>query len=229
MMTFTEMMEFVRLQADADEVDAPQTTLTVHARMAYNDILSRKVAWDHLEVHYDLATVADTQEYAFPTSGTDTIERVYSITTTSGLTKRLMYVTRSDADLLYDNDGTRGEPEAYTLYNGKIVLYPVPGAVYNLKVHGFREPHSWPAEAGSIPDLPDPFHDCIAWYMLSSFYMGQEDTQLAGAYLTEYQQMVARCMDGVSVRNARPRPKTLGGQHGRSRSFLDRVKGMVEG
>ena len=59
MTTFQDMLDFVRAQADADEDDAPTAVLTVNARIAYNDILSRQASWDHLEAHYTFDSVAD--------------------------------------------------------------------------------------------------------------------------------------------------------------------------
>lgn len=230
-MTFDDMISFVRSQGDADAYDAPESLLQVHARVAYNDILSRRSGWDHLEVHYDLTLVAGQQEYtvASDLSGSD-MGRIYSITSNTPLRLRLTPITRSDADIMFGlEDHQSATPVAYTLYNGKIVLYPTPSDVKVLKVHGFREAAAWPNGAGSIPDLPSEFHEAIAWYMLSGFFMSQEDTQMAGVYMNEYQMMVERALDGVSNITQSPRPRVLGGQTSYSRPFTERVRGMLEG
>lgn len=230
-MTFNDMVSFVRTQGDADSADAPDAMLQVHGRIAYNDILSRKSAWDHLEVKYTLLTVAGQQEYPLSSlSGGTNMSRVYSITSADALRIRLSFITRSDADIVFglrDNEVTT--PTAYTIYNDTIVLYPTPSGAVTLNVHGFREADAWPNGAGSIPDLPDEFHEAISWYMLSGFYMSQEDPQMAGMYLNEYQQMVSRTLAGKANLHQSPRPRIMGGQSNRPRSFVDRIAGMLEG
>ena len=63
-MTFDEMCAFVRTHADADSIDAPTSSLTVYARMAYNDILARGFDGHHfisgLASHFRDVLVAKT-------------------------------------------------------------------------------------------------------------------------------------------------------------------------
>jgi hypothetical protein len=228
-MTFDDMLAFVRAQADADATDAPNSLLEVHARVAYNDILSRRGGWNHFEVHYDLTTVAGQQEYTISSLSASDMQRVYSITSNTALRERLTPVTRSDADIIFGLTQTQGTPTAYNIYNDKIVFYPIPSAARPLKVHGFRAPAVWPNGTGSIPDLPAEFHEAIAWYMLSGFYLSQEDQNMAGMYMNEYQQMVARALTGSSNIQQQPRPRILGGASiGNYRPFTERVRGMLE-
>lgn len=232
-MTFADMAGFVRTQADADSTDAPDDMLTVHARIAYHDILSRKSGWDHLEVKYTLLTVASQAEYAFTSlSGGTDMERVYSIASSDALRRRLTFVTRQDAEQLFGfTDQEVTIPAAYTVYNDKIVLFPTPSGAVTLNVRGFRQAAAWPNGSASEPDLPKEFHEAIAWYMLSGYYMAQEDAQMAGMYLNEYQMMVERILAGQSNLHQSPRPRIMGGQNvgALRRTFSDRIAGMLEG
>jgi hypothetical protein len=230
MATFDEMMTFVRLQADADITDAPDSMLKVHARIAYNDILSRRSGWDHLEVKYTLTTVAGQAEYNLSgLSGGATMSRIYSITSAVPIVRRLTWITRSDAEIMFSVNAIAGEPIAYTLYNGKIVLYPTPSTSGRvLTVMGYRDAADWPTSVGSTPDLPTELHDAICWYMLSGYYLSQEDPQMAGTYLNEYQSQVDKFVKGLSAINQGPRPKVMGGSMSTYRSFKEQVKGMLE-
>lgn len=229
-MTFDEMVVFVRAQADADATDAPDSMLQVHARVAYNDILSRKTSWDHLEVVYTETCVADQSDYPFSAFSTGDMDRVYQVTYMAGAIRhRLTYMTRQDAELQYGLSTNVGIPQAYTVYNDRLVLYPTPSAAFDLVINGFRTAVAWPAGSASAPDLPSEFHDAIAWYMLSGYYMSQEDPQIAGVYSNEYQQQVDRLLNGVSSKTMSPRPLIMGGARNSGRgTFLDFMKGQLE-
>lgn len=229
MATLGDLLTFVRSQADADVTDAPDAVLTVHARIAYNDILSRRSAWEHLAVSYQFNTVGGTQDYAL--TGIGDLDFVSSVTyNQGGVIHRLTYVTMQDAELAYGSDQYTGVPYCYTVVNGTLSLFPKPDGVYTCRVRGYRNPTVWPNGVGSSPDLPDELHDAIGWYMLSGYYMSQEDTVMAGVYLQEFQAMVDKFLSGLIGKNSQPRPKIFGGGYmGGSYRFMDRVKGMVEG
>jgi hypothetical protein len=229
-MTFDDIMTFVRAQADADVTDAPDSLLTVHCRVAYNDILSRKNAWDHLEVSYTQTMTAGVDTYPFTgfTGGAD-MDRIYSVRyLNGGLSHRLTYMTREDAEIMFGLVAQTGLPTAYTVWNGQLQVFPAPSDAYVLTIRGFRDPAAWPTSVGSVPDLPVEFHDAIAWYVLSGYYTSQEDLQMAGLYMNEYQQQIDRMLAGVASKNQMPRPMIMGGQSAVPRPFLDRVKGMLE-
>jgi hypothetical protein len=229
-MTFDEIMTFVRAQADADTVDAPTSLLQVHCRVAYNDILSRKNAWDHLEVSYTQTMTPGVDTYLLSgfTGGAD-MDRIYSVRyLNGGLSHSLTYMTRDDAEIMFGLIAQTGLPTAYTIYNGKLQVFPAPADAYVMTIRGFRSAADWPNGVGSIPDLPADFHDAIAWYALSGYYTSQEDLQMAGMYMNEYQQQVDRLLSGIAGKNQKPRPMIMGGQSAVPRPFLDRVKGMLE-
>lgn len=226
------MITFVRNHIDANNVDAPDSNLTVYARMAYNDILSRSTSWPHLEVAYTLNVVAGTSTYPLSgLGGGSDMDVVYSVIDSSGLAKRLVYVTRADGDLFFTATSVvqNGDPVAYTVFNGNIVLYPTPAGSDTYTVRGFRRATTWPAGSGSTPDLPTDLHESICWYMIANYYLAQEDANLSQLYLGEYMQMVDRFVRGEVTKNSRPRPTIMGGQYGRfGGSFMDRVRGSLQ-
>lgn len=228
-MTFDEMVTFVRTQADADAADAPEAMLLVHARVGYNDVLSRRSQWDHFSVMYTHNTVIGQAEYGLVTLTPDDLDTVSSVSyVTGGVRHRLTYMTLDDAELQFGSAVNMARPVAWTLNAGALILYPIPGEVVELEIRGFRKAATWPNGAGSEPDLPAEFHDAIAWYMLSGFYQSQEDLQIAGMYLNEYQQQVDRLVGGYSTKQFSARPLIMGGQGPRRRTFLEHVRGQLE-
>lgn len=229
-MTLTDLRTFVRNHADADIDDAPDGSLDVYARIAYNDIHSR-INFPQLQVVYTMTTIAGQAEYDFTSFSTSDLDKITAVIDTTNLGRRLIYMVESDADLAFGAPiGMTSEvASAYTVRNGVLILYPKPsssGKTYT--VRGIRKPAEWPAGAGSQPDLPAQLHEAIAWYMLSSYFLGQEDTQLAGVYLGEYQQMVDRFVKNESIKDIGSRPHVMGGQNYQQPSFTRYVRGMLE-
>ncbi len=224
-MTLQQMRDFVRSHADADTADAPDETLDVYARIAYNDILARRNGWPHLATTQTLTTVAGQREYASP------VDLLSAIVDTTNIGRRLIFITPQDADTAFGIPVVvqSGVATAYSVSYNTISLYPTPatsGKTY--AVRGFRAAAAWPAAAGSTPDLPEVLHEAICWFMLSSYFMAQEDTQLAGVYMGEYNNMVDRFTKSETVREYQARPLVMGGQNYRPESMTRWVRGMLE-
>lgn len=229
-MTLQQLRDFVRTHADADTTDAPDSTLDVYARIAYNDIHTR-TNFPLLQVNYTLTTVAGQQDYAFTAIPSGDLDKVFAVVDTTNIGRRLIFMTKSDVDLAYGAPvGMSSDvATAYTVENGVISLYPKPstsGKTY--QVRGLRSPAAWPAGAGSTPDLPASLHEAVAWYMLSSYFMSQEDLQLAGTYMREYEQMVDRFVRNESFKDFGARNNVMGGQNYYPTDFTRWVRGMLE-
>lgn len=230
-MTLSELQEFVRTHADADIEDAPNSSLEVYGRIAYNDILSRRGSWPHLMVTYTLTTVPGQQSYSLSAMSGADMDSVHSVVDTQNLGRRLVYMSQSDADIAFGipTNITSDIANAWTVVGDDIYVYPTPSTARTYTVRGVRRAATWPNGAGSVPDLPDALHEAIAWYMLSSYFMAQEDTQLAGVYMGEYNQMVERFVRSESTKEHSARVKVMGGQNYRQPSFTRWVRGQLEG
>ena len=230
-MTLDQIQTFVRRHADADVEDMPNESLEVYGRIAYNDILSRRNGWPHLAVTYTLTTVAGTDEYALSGFSTTDMDIVTSVVDETNLGRRLIYMSQADADIAFGIPvaSVSGTAVAYTIRGNNIILYPTPGDVKTYRVRGFRAAATWPNGAGSTPDLPASLHEAISWYMLSNYFLAQEDTQLAGVYMQEYEQMVDRFLKNETTREYSSRVMTMGGTGNRTPSFTRWVRGNLEG
>lgn len=230
-MTLSQMQEFVRTHADADVEDAPNSSLEVYGRIAYNDILSRRTGWPHLTVAYTVTTTPGVQEYPMSAFSTTDMDSVFSVVDTQNLGRRLIYMTQADADIAFGlpANTTSDIASAWTVVGSDLVIYPMPATSRTYQVRGVRAAASWPDGAGSQPDLPAPLHEAICWYMLSSYFMAQEDTQLAGVYLNEYEKMVDRFVKNETTKEHGARVKVIGGQNYREPSFTRWVRGNLEG
>lgn len=222
------MIDFVRTHADADNQDAPDSSLTVYGRMAYNDILSRRGDWPHLEARYTLTTVGGTSTYLFTSLSSTDLERVTAIVDSGNSRQRLVYLTPEDADVYFPPTGAQGTPTAYTIRGSNTIeLFPTPNAAGSYTVRGFRNETSWPNGAGSSPDLPRVYDEAICWFMLAQYFIAQEDPQLSQMYLTEYETQVSRYLGSQKAK--RPRPNVVGGNNRTfGPRFIDRVRSYLE-
>lgn len=230
-MSLSQMQDFVRTHADADIEDAPNSSLEVYGRIAYRDILSRRDQWPHLQMTGTLTVSAGNNTYPLSAViGGGSLDEVTSIVDQTTIGRRLIYMSRADGDLAFGYPASAGSETAlaYTIEGDNIVLFPTPSATRTYTVRGIRAPGAWPAGAGSLPDLPESLHEAIAWYMLSSYFMAQEDTQLAGAYLSEYNMMVERHIRSESMKEYSARVPVMGGQNYKRPSFSRWVRGMIE-
>lgn len=235
MATLQDLRTFVRNHADADSTDAPDSSLDVYARIAYNDIHTR-TNFPNLQAVFEMTTVAGQDQYLFNTfvgvtNATTPLDKITSVIDTTNLGRRLIYMSESDADLAFGAPigATSEVANAYTVRDGILILYPKPsvnGKKYTIR--GLRKAAAWPAGAASVPDLPEPLHDAIAWYMLSSYFMSQEDTLMAGTYLREYEMMVDKFVRSESGKDFGARNHVMGGQNYKNPDFTRWVRGMLE-
>lgn len=227
-MLYTEMKTFVRTHADTDEVDAPDTTLDVYARSAYNDIRRRVHQWIDNSTSTTFTTTADTSSYALGAMVGDTVEYVTGVV---GPTEKLTYITW-DQYLEFEDgpdiDYSNYEAVFYTVRNDVLYLFPKPsstGVTYT--VYGYRAFNDWPN--GSVaPDLPREFDEAICWYMLSRFYMAQEDFEAAQMYMRDYEVSVNRFI-AAAMRQDAHSPRILGGSRRKPMSYDSWVRRMTEG
>lgn len=87
----------------------------------------------------------------------------------------------------WDGDTTEvGVPVVYTIYAGKIILYPIPeDSITNaLKIYYTRRPTDVTA-SGDTPDLPILYHETLVKYCLQQAYEMDEDWEASTAKSTE--------------------------------------------
>lgn len=230
-MNLSEMIEFVRRQADTDADDAPTSTLTVYARAAYNDIRRRILPFIDLRTNRTLTSVIGQEAYSLSGpefGGTTDLEFVSAIV---GPTDILDWVSFDDYLLLKDADSvsySTAEATHYAVRAGQVFLYPSPSAVKEYTVYGYREFADWPSGSDQ-PDLPREFDEVICWFMLSRYFASQEDLELMQSYERMYETAVGRFL-ASQMRNDAHSPKIFGGKLRRAPMSYDRwVRRQVEG
>jgi len=129
-----------------------------------------------IEATYTTSTVADQQEYSYPTN-TIAIKRV----TWDG--KKLAPITfREDDILTLTNQSTSatGTPQYYAIWDKTLYLRPVPATVATLKIFSFSQPQE--VTSTSTLEVPSEFHLDLADYLLWRKALKDKNFQAAAQY-----------------------------------------------
>ncbi len=230
MTTFGEMKEFVRTQADADETDTPDVTLSAYARLAFDDICRRKHPWPHLEVTYTFTTVPGQNTYSITNlSGAD-MEFIESVVDDDSSGGRLLYAPASQLEDVYAGSTyTTDHGCHYTVVGDDLIIYPMPSTARMYKVRGFKRVTLFPSDDATPPDLPAMYHPAIQYYMLMLFYLSQEDSSTASYYQNLYEQHVGRLVKSDKATARTVRPVIMGGHSPYRMSETQWIRSMVEG
>lgn len=226
-MNLSEMQTFVWAQADTDADDAPASNLEVYARAAYKHIQALVWPWPMNRTEGNLNSVTDQTDYNFTATTAPDLEFLVSVTSTEGV---LQYISpEQHRELTAFSTESANYATRYTVEGSVIVLYPAPTTVSAYTITGFRAFAAWPSGSDE-PDLPRGFDEAICWYMLSKYFLAQEDMELARQYLADFGQTVdtqiSAALRGSSLTAG---PLIFGGSIARGMGYSDFVKKSVEG
>lgn len=248
-MTLQDLRNFVRIHADTDITDAPDSSLDTYARMAQYDIAQRVNLQFVQYRRSDTASLTTTANESSYTNLADTAagyvwvsDEVYSSPTpwkVMGVSYAggavndypLVYVTLEDGERMFASSATAEKAIAYSVLNGNIILFPTPstdGVTYHVLCQADQVTNVMTA-AGDTPSVPESLHPAIGWYMLAQYYLAQEDVQLSGVYMQEYETMVERFKRYHATRDFSKRVNVMGGQNVKPMGFMRFVRGMLEG
>jgi hypothetical protein len=226
-MNLSEMRTFVRTQADTDETDATDAALEVYARAAYREIISRVFPWPDNRKNYSFTTVEETAQYLYSTFSPTDLEFIISV---SSGTEQLNWISREEyLDLSVGSTATSSSPQFFAADTTSLYLWPTPGSAFTMTVNGYRSFASWPS-GSTEPDLPRAFDEPICWFMLSKYYLAQEDLELAQMYDALFNDGVnSQIQSALRTSAASAGPRIFGGYGRDMISYESWVKRNTEG
>jgi hypothetical protein len=187
-LTLQNITDYVRTHMDLDATELPPTLVNYWATEATTKIHHYKQRQPWLENSWSLAVVGGTSEYSFSsiTDGTYTPAEIISVIRP---TFKLQWIGRDEAErrFVVGTSSTTGQPIYFQTWSQKLRLFPTPTVSETYTIRGYRSPIDWVAAgAGSSPDLPVEFHDCVRIYVLASAYLQQEDSEMSGNYFNMF-------------------------------------------
>lgn len=138
-----------------------------------------------IERVYTTSTVADQQEYAYPSS-TISIKRV----TYEG--NKLEPVSFREDDALTLNNSTTtatGDPQYYSVWNDTLYLRPVPAGVGTLEIFAYNEPQA--VTSTSSVEVPSLFHMDLVNFILMEMFAKDQNLQMSSYYEKKWEKAVA--------------------------------------
>lgn len=188
-MTLNDIITKVREVTELDSTDVPTSVITMYIRDGYNQIINLERRWSFLECKFNMTTTANVGEYTIDDFTTDDIREVISIVDDEGT--RLEYISYDEAeDLFLDVTAPIKRPIMYSMWAGKIYLFPKPNAVYTATVRAYRYPNDW-VTAGTTVDGPASFDIPLVYYAVSRIYQSQEELQTAMKYEQSFAEAIS--------------------------------------
>lgn len=188
-MTLNDIITKVREVTELDSTDVPTSVITMYIRDGYNQIINLERRWSFLECKFSMTTTANVGEYTIDDFTTDDIREVISIVDDEGT--RLEYISYDEAeDLFLDVTAPIKRPIMYSMWAGKIYLFPKPNAVYTATVRAYRYPNDW-VTAGTTVDGPASFDIPLVYYAVSRIYQSQEELQTAMKYEQSFAEAIS--------------------------------------
>jgi hypothetical protein len=197
-MTATALRDTVRNITDLDAEDLPDSLLNVYLRDGYYRILDLEKRWAFLEKSFTFNTVAEQRPYTISGFTADPISQIVSIVDNNNIGFRLDMVSHDMAEQTYIGSyDTSGDPLFYSIWEGKIHLFPKPNNVRTLVVRAYREPIDWITSEGNV-DASANLHFPLVYYACSRVYQRLEDTLMAGEYKRSFDEGVTLASANLS-------------------------------
>lgn len=188
-MSLNDIITKVREVTELDSSDVPTSVITMYIRDGYNQIINLERRWNFLECKFSMTTTAGVGEYTIDDFTTDEIREVISIVDDEGT--RLEYISYDEAeDLFLDVTTPIKRPIMYSMWAGKIYLFPKPNAVYNATVRAYRYPEDWVTAGGNV-DGPAVFDIPLVYYAVSRIYQAQEELSTASKYEQSFAEAIS--------------------------------------
>lgn len=237
-MSVQDLRTYVRQFIDVDVTDIPDTMLDFWIRDGFNRLMgSAKLSWPFYlvggtESHYSINTAIGVQSYVLPpvmVQGAPAPVPVTNIVAIQGPHWELGYSDQGALESTFPAAFIQSaEPERFSIWNGKVTLWPIPNSVYALNIRAYRDPVDWVSlGAGGVVDAPDDFGMVLASYVLSQGWAQQTALDMASYWETQFEKGAAE-LRGNYVRTLMPQGMVLNG--GRvTRQLQPRLRFPFEG
>ena len=211
-MTAAALRQTVRDVTDLDAEDLPDSLLNLYLRDGYYRILDLEKRWTFLEKTFTFDTVAEQRAYTISGFTADPISQVVSIVDNNNIGFRLDMVGHDMAEQTYVGSyDTSGDPLFYSIWEGKIHLFPKPNNVRTLVVRAYREPIDWITTEGNV-DASANLHFALVYYACSRVYQRLEDTLMANEYKRAFDEGVTLAATNVTKPNSHANLRLSAGQ-----------------
>jgi hypothetical protein len=202
-MTRDELITAIRAQTDLDEEDLPLEAVIWYLREAFYRTAAVERRWPTHEADWEYIIAP---EGGLATLAADTAE--ISAVQIKGTTTRLIY---ADHDVMRTVENLGGTTYTFSLWGGKMYVWPAPSEDTTFVVSGYRKPSATWLNSPSVQvDLDERLHIPLLHYAVALAYAQQEDGELEDMYMRRWSQNVNEIRDSIMKGNVY-RPIVLNG------------------
>lgn len=187
MKTTSEIRTYAREYFSIDSGDVSDSLLNTWIKEAFTRIIRSRRQWPHLETTATINVVGGTQSYDYPSTPEGTTMRHI---TAVYFNKRLL--SWQDHTLMiqryqYNPTLSVNSPTFYSLFGGKVYLWPIPVLSGEAVLHGIREPKTaWMSDASGSADLPEVYEGPLLKWVLCEVAKQQNDITLANNFAQDF-------------------------------------------
>lgn len=215
-LTLQDIRTQVRDTLELDSTDIPDGILDLFVQEGFDRIARDHSRWTFYEDDFEFTTVAGQRAYAFEDID-PTLASVDGIEHDSWM---CMPIAHQLAQGQYAGSTVTGTPTNFSIWHGKLHLWPTPDGELTVSVRGYREPADWIASgSGATPDVPTEFHPLIVLWALHRAYL-QQDDQASGQMLRQMFNEQFKVLREDYLRTYTAEPSIIGATHGRTHSML---------
>jgi len=195
MTTFATIATFTRDMLQTDDTDLPDSLILPFANDATRRIYGLHPDWPHLYAEGTLPMVAGTNAYNLSSLTPSTYAYIESVWDDNGFGISLQEIDYQEATRYFLGSGftSSNMPTWFSVYGGKIYLYPKPAGTRTLRVGGYRDIVDMVTSADS-PDLPTKFHNAVQFGCVALAQGQSEDYEGASYWAQVANQSVAIAM-----------------------------------
>jgi len=214
MATLQNIRDFTRSILQTDSVDLPDTLIDTFANECTQRVLGLRDDWQHLYSEGTLAMVSGTGSYllnsaAFNPTTFITIESIWD-DSDFGASFGQMDYQEAAGRWIGPTFSTTSTPGWFSVYGGRVYLWPRPNATRSLRVSGYRTPNLMVA-GSDTPDIPTVFHSGIQYGVVAQAYAQQEDAELSQLWKQMGNESIMVALRNLFM-NRRNRPIILFGR-----------------
>ena len=208
-MNRNEFVSAMRQQTDLDEVDLSDSMAYMFLQEGFERTTAQRRHWPFYESVWSYSVAADDASLVL---GTEVAE-IASVMS-SAVSQRLSYVDHDFAEQAYSRPF--GQTAAFSIWGGKMFLWPGSNSATTLTVRGWRRPlYSWLTDTALEADLDERLHSPLLHYATALVYAQQEDLELESQYMRRWSAGVEDAAKDI-VRPPTYRPIVLNGGEGQN-------------
>lgn len=144
------------------------------------------------------------------------VREIINIVNNTNGGNELLYIDQFKAEQIWvGTNDTSGIPTYWSVWAGKINIWPKPDGIYSITMRGYRQPNfSWLNQADSnstdYVDLDEEFHMMLVNFVMARLFQYEEDPEMAAVYMRHFEQGVAIAQNNLTAPNAN-QPLVLSG------------------